>query len=762
MSKLLRIGLCGLSVLFASALAQAIPYTTKDCVSCHTPESAAWSTSDHAHAMAIATPQSVLGNFDKQSVEYYAQRATFFIDADKVKATIIDTTDDSAQTFTIKYSFGHEPLQQYLVETEPGRLQVLPFAWDSRSKSDGGQRWYHNFDAQNKNHSTEVSVNDRLHWRQPLQNWNGMCADCHSDEVKRQYNSLDNSFNTTFSHISVGCVSCHGAMPEHQQANSKLTADKPLSQNSKINPISHYLTMPSHTNYWAFTPQSPNAVWKAEPRDNGFMQTCYACHSLRAPLTDGFTAGTAFLDQFSPTLVTPPSYYPDGQIKEEVFVYGSFLQSKMHAKGVNCLDCHDSHTMKVKAQGNGLCLQCHKATVYETQQHHNHETNSQAAQCVSCHMPATTYMGVDSRRDHSFKVPRPDLSSQFDTPNACIDCHQEKSNQWASDAITKWRSDSELLLSKKSGSNPKPNEFDTDKSSVNRHNLLKLRHQQSLSVPLVIEIASDQAISVIDRASAIAMLAQTQSSLNARDLVGFVEHVDPLIRLATARASERVPAHHRADLVLPLLSDELRAVRVAAANSLIGVPIDPGNVQAFAKAFGELQVANNNIAWRGEGRINQGNIQLADNNLFAAELSYKASVTIDPFFAPGYMNLADVYRAKMREDLVADLLHDGMQKVPFSADLAYAFGLHLIRIKKISLSVSSFAQAMRLDDSNAQFAYTYILALDGTGKSEQALRELRALSPHYQYDAQLIELGLYIAKKLQREDDFRWFERFRL
>jgi hypothetical protein len=122
--------------------------------------------------------------------------------------------DGKSVIYPIKYTFGHFPLQQYLAETALGKLQVLPFAWDSRSKEQGGQRRYHNYSDE------EIRPQDRLHWRQPLKNWNGMCADCHSDGLIRGYKSQKNSFNTQFDNINVGCVSCHGDMSNHGQQST--------------------------------------------------------------------------------------------------------------------------------------------------------------------------------------------------------------------------------------------------------------------------------------------------------------------------------------------------------------------------------------------------------------------------------------------------------------------------------------------------------------------------------------------------------------
>ncbi len=227
------------------------------------------------------------------------------------------------------------------METKAGGYQVLPFAWDSRVKDQGGQRWYHNY--QNE----EIKPADRLHWRQPLQNWNGMCADCHSDGLKRNYDLDKNQFSSTFTNINVGCLSCHGEMSETH-----------ISQQQTKQQTKQSSTVATKQGAWHRTAGQNTAKWQGEKRDNSFMDQCFTCHALRAPLTDGIDPKKPFLDQFSPQLIQAPNYHVGGQIKEEVYVYGSFLQSKMYANGVNCIDCHDQHTMKIKIPGNGLCLPC--------------------------------------------------------------------------------------------------------------------------------------------------------------------------------------------------------------------------------------------------------------------------------------------------------------------------------------------------------------------------------------------------------------------
>jgi predicted CXXCH cytochrome family protein len=707
-------------------------FVSQDCAACHQEQANSWHESDHARAMSLPTTEYVLGNFDNQKVSHFEQQAHFFKDGDVYKATIKDSDNDEGETFTIKYTFGYDPLQQYLVETERGKLHVLPFAWDARPIKDGGQRWYHLYEH-------EVSDKDRLHWRQPLQNWNGMCADCHSDELKRNYEPIADSFNTQFSGINVGCVSCHGndanawseSHPLPNQADVKKGPYKSIGDNYAAQ---------AEKGYWRLEKGKNTVSWASTPRDNAFMDTCYACHSLRAPLSDGFKANTSFLDNFSPQLITPPIYHADGQIKEEVYVYGSFLQSKMYKNSVNCLDCHDPHTMKLKVEGNGLCLQCHTAQAFDTPKHHGHSSNSKGAQCVNCHMPDEIYMGVDARRDHSFKIPRPDLSDEFALPNACIGCHEDESNQWAANAIESWHGKPDALES-------------------TRNNLLKLRHGQRLSLQDHLMIAYDTNIDAISRASAIQMLAQSTNELLPTHLVAFVADKEDLIRLAAARVANLVPAQQRVKLLLPLLKDKRKAIRTEAATHLISLEIAQADIALFKTAFEELLEATATSSWRGEGRVNLANIWLQSAEPDKAENILQGANKYDPFFAPAYVNLADMYRAMAREDAVAQVLTRGIQNLPESADITYSYGLHKVRQNELARAVKLFAKSIELDPSNSIMAYTYVLAIDGLGQTDKALRELKALLPNYEnQDQSLIELGLFLAQKARSRADYLWFQ----
>ena len=723
------IGLIALVITSYSAFcAQTTsPQANKQCTSCHQQSTKEWQQSDHAKAMAEANSATVLADFNNKHVEHYGQKALFFIKDNTYQVTI--SYDDNVDTYPIKYTFGHFPLQQYLVETEQGKLQVLPFAWDSRSQTQGGQRWYHNYSHE------EIRPEDRLHWRQPLQNWNGMCADCHSDGLVRNFDIEKNSFETHFDNINVSCISCHGEMPEHTLEKN---TDKNSNKNTARN-VAKSVTSTNHpTGQWLRSIGEKTAHWQGKTRDNAFMDNCFACHSLRSPLTDGIKANTPFLDQFTPSLLAAPMYHADGQIKEEVYVYGSFLQSKMYGAGVNCLDCHNKHTMKLKIEGNGLCLQCHGAEVYNVKTHHQHQEESTGAQCVNCHMPSNRYMGVDDRRDHSFKIPRPDLSAQFDTPNACIQCHDDKTNQWASDNLTKWHGKTAPL-------------------SPSKQALMALNSGYAINLEDHLALIADNKLDVISRATAIQLLSFTTNTLTVNVIAPYLTHEEPLLRLSAASIANLLTPNDKVQQLSPLLTDQYRSVRIAAARSLVGSDLATENQQAFNKAFNELIYSNKVSSWRGEGLANQAVLAFDLNDIPAAEKSFKKAIEVDPYFEVAYTNLAEIYRLTQQPAQESSILLKGINRLPKSAPMHYAYGLYFVRAKHINKAITFFKNAMELMPDNSQYAYTYLLALDGAEQTNEALSKLKVLIGNYQDKSNLKELGLYLAQKLKVRADYDWF-----
>jgi predicted CXXCH cytochrome family protein len=674
-----------LLVFFVPFLWAAPSTDWRDCQHCHQPEHQDWLTSHHARAMQTATEQTVLGDFSDRIAKHYGQSAHFFTEDGRYWVNL-QYRGRKSQRYEILYTFGVDPLQQYLVTTEKGKLQVVPFAWDSRSAEIGGQRWMHLYSDQ------EIAPDDRLHWQQPMQNWNGMCADCHSGGLVRNYLADQDHFNTQWQEINVGCSSCHGDMAtEHGLANAAKADQR--EQGS-----------------WVRTGQQHTAGWVGPPRDNGFMDSCFACHSLRSPLTDGFSADTPYLEQFTPSWLLPPLYHGDGQIREEVYVYGSFLQSKMYAAGVHCLDCHDPHSGRVKDQTNGLCLQCHSADQFNGKQHHGHADNSSGSQCVSCHMPASLYMNVDARRDHSFSIPKPELSIEFGVPLACQQCHKDQSLQWASEQLVRLHG-------------KKRRDRNTD--------YIRLQSGVKLSLERHLQIARNTALPPVQRASAIYRLLYRQQQPPAGIMAKFMRDKEPLIRLAAAQAAFKMDPGAKAKWLAPLLDDSVKAVRIAATNSLLGVSLPPQRQKAFEQGLNELLEVGSLSAWRGEGRVNQGDIQANLGDFERAEEAYRAAIYIDPYFEVGYLKLAELLQSVGDTETVGDLFDKAVSALPESPRIRYHYALFFIRQRQLLRALDESENALELEPHNDQFAYLYYLLLYKTGNRTQAKEELSDNLHHY-------------------------------
>jgi len=700
----------------------------EDCQACHQQQVSDWGLSDHAKAMAEVSSASVLANFDNVWTEHYSQKAKFFKDDTTFKVEL--TEDGKTQTYTIAYTFGHYPLQQYLVATEGGRYQVLPFAWDSREKNDGGQRWYPNYALE------DIKPQDRLHWKQPLQNWNGMCADCHSDGLKRNYSIENDSFSTQYDNINVGCMSCHGDMSGHQ---TRSYANKSPLSKADTEQVLRWLRKEEDSVAQLVTNNNKPASKEQKEQKQSAMETCFACHSLRSSLSDGIQADEAFLDQFSPNFIQPNLYFADGQIKEEVYVYGSFLQSKMFRAGVSCTDCHNPHTMKVKTQTNGLCLQCHSSEVYQQKSHIQHPFDTAAGQCVSCHMPERTYMGVDDRRDHSFVIPRPHISEEFKTPNACVQCHQDKDNKWATQQVTKWYGAPNAVT-------PAQRQF------------LTLQSEYYLPIDQLIALINNTELSVMKRASSIRLLPNATQSLDDETAKQWLESEEPLIRLAIAQVGQLLPEAERLKTYSKLLSDEFKAIRVAAANNLVGVNLP--NSQTVQAAFDELTISGEVNSWRGEGNINRSLVYSLKGQVNDSINALKHAIKTDPYFDAAYINLAETYRLTNETRREKEVLNQGLANIPNSSILHYSVGMQHIRSGQKQQALNFFQRASELEPENTQFVYLYLLSLDSVGETAKALNILENTIDSYQGNYQLIQLGLSFSQKMRDAKRFKIFREY--
>ena len=654
--------------------------------------------------MAEATDQTVLGSFADASFDYAGIRSRFFTRNGKYYVRT-DGSDGRLATFEIRYTFGVYPLQQYLIALSNGRIQALPIAWDSRPRAQGGQHWFH------LNAGERVTSTDELHWTRPAQNWNYMCADCHSTAVRKNYDAAADRFKTSWAEISVGCEACHGPGSRHvawaKAGNAR--SDSTYGLTSRLDERRNV--------HWTVNSASGNAVRSRPRTSDREIETCAQCHSRRAQIADGYEAGKSFYDYYRPALLEPPLYYADGQQRGEVYEWGSFLQSKMYAHGVTCSDCHDPHSGGLRGatadRPSGVCATCHLPAKYDTPAHRRHPATA-GVTCVSCHMPTTTYMTVDARRDHSLRIPRPDLSARLGVPNACTACHASRPASWAAQQIASWRGGDTVFR----GHQRFADAFAAaERGTADAQALLRALVTDTTQPAIARATAVSQLTAPGDRTALIAVATSLDASA-------------PLLRLGALRSLLMLPPPQRAQLIAPRLSDSLRSVRIDAAGMHPGKAFvtDDNQRSAFERATAEFVASQRYNADRADARARLGTFLAVQGDVAGAASELLDAIKRDPFFVPAYANLADVYRAQgpVHDADAEQILRRGLslRGGPQNAPLHYALGLTLVRLGRKSAAVAEFERATNLAPTDPRFLYTYAVALYSTGKVGAALRAL--------------------------------------
>ena len=654
--------------------------------------------------MDHASEKSVLGDFSDVSFEYYGVRSRFFRKDGKFLVET-DDPDGKLATFEVKYTFGLDPLQQYLIQFPDGRLQALSIAWDSRPKEAGGQRWFHLYP------NEEIRHDDVLHWTKLNQNWNFMCAECHSTGVRKNYDAASHRFSTTFAEISVGCEACHGQGSRHVGWAWDRKSWWPFGKTD--DPAKGLIVrFDERTNVtWPLDPKTGNAVRSAPPATlRKEVETCGLCHARRGQFSETWLPGRWLSETHAVSPISRGLYHPDGQMLDEVYNYASFKQSKMFAAGVTCSDCHEPHSAKLRASGDGVCLQCHAPDKYAATGHHHHEGVKPALACASCHMPARTYMVVDRRHDHSFRIPRPDQSVKLSTPNACNDCHADKSFEWTASAVERWHG---------------PIRKGFQKYAAGLHATWTGRAD---AATLLAEIAADPQAPGIARASALTELSSRVSPSNIDLARKGLTDADPMVRIGALEMLEGMPLAQRWPLASPLLSDAVQGVRIRAGSVLAGVPsgqLTASDRQRLERATQEFIAAQKLNADRPEARSMLGSFHARRGATADAEVEYKAALRLSPQYTPAAINLADLYRRLQREADGEGVLRGTIAAVPQDAGVHHALGLTLVRLKRLDEALGELRRAAELAPEQARYAYVYAVALHSAGRGSEAIAALK-------------------------------------
>ncbi|MGB7324670.1 MAG: tetratricopeptide repeat protein [Rubripirellula sp.] len=695
------------------------------CIDCHQDQAAKFIGSDHDKAMDLATDETVLGDFDDATLQHDGMTSRMFRSGKRFMVRTDGPTGEM-EDFEVKYVFGVYPLQQYMVEfdrtadmpeNEISRLQVLRISWDAIDK-----RWFY---LRPPDVDDKLLPDDPLHWTGIAQRWQTMCADCHSTNLKRNFDPVANQYHTTFSEIDVSCESCHGPGSLHIELANKKSL------------------------FWDRNHGYGLAKLKGDdPQPQ--LQACAPCHSRRGLLDDQFKPGDLFTDHYNLELLRSDTYHADGQIKDEVYVYGSFIQSRMYHKGIRCTDCHDPHSLKLKETGNETCTSCHQhaAGKYDVPSHHHHAVGTPGAMCVNCHMPHTTYMGVDKRRDHSIRVPRPDLSVKLGTPNACSHCHVadhlesidskskeafatkeyslwlaaaeqgnesiadaiRRTDQWCDDACEKWYGDERKT----------PPHF--------AEPIVAFRRGESNSVEGMLQLVMqpDEMAPALARASALAELANSGSpdSLSVARKILDDQSESPIVRAAAVNTFVLASPEAASRELRKLLEDPSRLVRTEAARVLVAsggyqtltgaqqLRVDQALAEVKESLMETSDRAGAHMAWamlcEGQGRFDE------------AIASYETAIRVEPGTTGARSNLATLLEnlasqnpgpssaammARVGELRLAELplLRRDAELVPDNAALQYRLGLSLYLAGKMDEAVQQIEKAVGLAPDVVEF-----------------------------------------------------------
>ena len=687
-----------------------------NCKECHKEEFKDWQGSHHDKAMQIADSTSVLASFNDEKFtsqgitsHFYKKGNNFYVNT--------EGPDGNYHEYKVIYTFGITPLQQYIVQFPDGHYQCLRTAWDSVEN-----KWFDLYP------DFKVVHSEWLHWSRGALNWNNMCADCHSTNVRKNYDQKTHSYNTKYAIINVNCEACHGPGKKHVEDVNRL-GDNYTSTGTM------HMTLDT------------------KPKE--LVDQCARCHMRREQYSTNFNFEGTMLDHYFPQILNDQLYYPDGQILDEVYVYGSFVQSKMYQNNVTCNNCHNSHSLKLKFEGNALCAQCHLPNKYDTPKHHFHKENTEASQCINCHMTGKYYMGNDFRRDHSFRIPRPDLSLKYGSPNACTGCHEDKDDKWAWEEFKKQYGE-------------------VDSIHFSEKLAPGLIQEPNAHIGLA-ELMNDKTQPEMVRASAVRAI----SNYNTEDLIeqylSLLNDESPLVRGTTLDVLSEINTTDYATYFLPLLEDSKRSVRVKAFYGLGGLTefqipekykssyqkvkkeffdylninsdfaggrikraqyyIKKGDLQAGIEGYEsalEIDNINNQI------RLDLANLYYNNQNFLKAEKTFKTVIEQEPEYGPVYYSLGLLYAELNRIDEAIIQMQNAANHMPTNTRIYYNLGLLYGKKQDYKNAEKTLVNGLKIDANNESLLYALAHHYSNTNQGEKAINILTKLIELYPNNSQYL------------------------
>ena len=619
-----------------------------------------------------------------------------------------DGPDGRLAEFAVAYVFGVTPLEQYLLELPGGRLQALGSRLGQPAEASRAASA-----SSTSTRARRSTTGDVLHWTKPSQNWNTQCAECHSTNLRKGYDLAERPLPTTFSEINVACEACHGPGSRHvewAQAAPRAAASRSGTRGSWCASTSA-ATAPGTMD------EARGTRRLAGVSDRRIeVETCGRCHARRGLLTRGLPARAGCSPRRTGRRCSSEGlYYADGQMRDEVYNWGSFLQSRMYAAGVTCADCHDPHDARLRAGARrGVRRVPHAGDVRDAPPPLPPREAARAPPASPATCGARPTWSWTSGTITRSACPRPDLTvalGRENAPNACNDCHRDRRPRGPrarcaaptpADASTKPHYATALQAGRRTGRAP----------------------ERRCSA-----VVRDPALPGIVRGTAVSLLPphmgpESLPALEAARQATPTRWCDwePRAPLAALPPRERVQ-----DRRAPAVGSGARGPGGGRA-SFADVPdaeLESEARAAFDRALDEYRLAQRANAERPEAHVNLGIVNQKRGNPAAARRNYDQALALAPWFVPAWVNLADLLRTEGREDEAAAALRRALEVDPLSAPAHHAYGLLLVRQKRTPEALSELRRAAELAPGAPDFAYTYAIGLHSSARTDEALAVLR-------------------------------------
>ncbi|MFP4166663.1 MAG: ammonia-forming cytochrome c nitrite reductase subunit c552 [Opitutales bacterium] len=641
------------------------------CAECHEKEVRDWEESHHANANRPVSPELDSEAFNptrriKESGVTYEMAEE---NGEFLLRVLPDDENEAAKTYKLVGVIAHTPIRQYLAEFPDGRYQTISASYDVKK-----DRWVDVFANEDR------QPGEWGHWTGQGMNWNANCAYCHTTEYEKNYNLEENAYHSSWVQQGLACATCHSGLETHVEAARQEdyeTGLTTLDQKQRIH-------------------------------------NCAICHSRRDQLTaEGFESGDNYHDHFNLSLPDQPGlYYPDGQIRDEVFVFASFELSRMGHAGVSCMDCHDPHTEELiqPVKNNMLCQRCHEhgvmdAPFIEPEEHSFHPKDSAGNRCVECHMPKTTYMQVDPRADHGFHSPDPLMTKEHGIPNACNNCHTKEDEEgvdWAVEWSEKWYG--EALAESRQRKRVEAISAAYAGNAAAREKLLAL--------------LKDEEIPAWKATYAGLLGNYLPHTKTASALEKLTDADSPLVRNRAISALARLESSP--DLLKDALTDGSRTVRIAAARGLStrGLPIPLEEPKSEWETYLEYNADRpNSLFLLASAATRQDRPEKTRQYI-------ELAIALDSK-SPGIYHQAAILLSQAGfNDDARSKLYKGWELAPDNADFPYSLGLIEAEEGDLETAVNMLEEAVAMEPGFARAWYNLSLAYSKLDRPQDAARAM--------------------------------------